>query len=73
MIVDVRIVVISPMIPYFGIRAKARIVPIMELRMDSFRLMSVLPCPFRRFSELKCPKAVNKNRIMYNERYVGVS
>jgi len=64
--------VISPMIPYVGIRVRARIVPIVELRMDSFRFMSVLPCPFMRFSELKCPKAVNKYRLMYNERYWGV-
>ena len=58
--VAVWIVAIRPMIPYVGINVRARIIPIMEHMIDSFRFMSVLPCPFMRFAELKCPKAVNK-------------
>jgi len=33
-------------------------IPVVELSMDSFRFMSVLPWPFIRFAELRLPKAV---------------
>ena len=61
---EIRVVAIRPMMPNVGIKVKLKIIPNVQVRSVSFRLMSVLPCPFMRFPELRFPNAVYKYVII---------
>ena len=69
---EIRVVAIRPMMPNVGIRVRLKIIPSVQVRSVSFRLMSVLPCPLMRFPELRFPNAVYRYVIMYKERKSGV-